>query len=60
VNRKKTDVSLAETVEGLSPLVPASIAIVKLPRARPQAELWKNMPNISWICAESREKKTHV
>jgi dethiobiotin synthetase len=57
---EKTEVSLMETMEGLSPFVPASIAIVKLPRMRSQAELWKQAPNISWICAETTEKKNHV
>lgn len=57
---EKSDVPLADAVDGLSPFVPASVAIIKLPRARQQDELWKHIPNISWICAESGELKQNV
>lgn len=45
-----SDVSLDDTAAGLSPLVPADIPLVKLPRARHTHETWKHLPNISWIC----------
>lgn len=54
---KSTDVSLAETVEGLSPFIPAQIPLVKLPRIQSQSEMWMHVPNISWICAGIGEKK---
>lgn len=45
-----SEVSLADTVEGLIRLVPSDIPVVRLPRVRAQTEIWKHQPNISWIC----------
>jgi dethiobiotin synthetase len=56
---KGSEVSLEETAQGLSSLVPPTIAIVKLPHARGQKELWKAMPNIGWICDDGKKEKTY-
>ena len=45
-----SDVSLNETVDGLAHLVPNDIPVVKLPRSREKVDVWKHLPNISWIC----------
>lgn len=45
-----SEVSLNDTVDSLVKLVPVDIPVVKLPRLRVKEEIWKHMPNISWIC----------
>jgi len=55
----KSQVSLEETAIGLASFVPSSIPLVKLPRVRAPEEPWKHAPNISWICAETKERKIH-
>lgn len=57
---EKGEISLEEAVSGLSSFIPASIPIIKLPRIRKQAEMWRHMPNISWICVETGKKEQRV
>lgn len=43
-------VAFDDAVAALSPFVPADIPLVKLPRLGVRKDLWKHMPNISWVC----------
>ncbi len=55
-----SEVSLADTALGMESFVSNTIPIVKLPRVRAESEKWKHIPNISWICAETKERENHV